>query len=102
MKTRRVKLQSILEEIIGNKNVYYQPPESLKMVYPCIRYSRSDIRYRHADNIKYHTKDCYDIVVIDKKPDSEITDGVLNLEYSSYVRHYVADNLHHDIIRLYY
>lgn len=102
MKTRRVELQSIFEKIIGNNHVYYQPPESLKMEYPCIRYSKSDIRSNHADNIKYNSRDCYEVIVIDKKPDSDIVDKILQLEYSSYSRHYVSDNLHHDSIRLYY
>ena len=44
----RLDLQSKLEKLLGNKNVYYQPPESLKMEYPAIRYSRSDIDSKYA------------------------------------------------------
>ena len=39
----RLELQSKLEELLGSRNVYYQPPESLKMKYPAIRYSKEDI-----------------------------------------------------------
>ena len=57
MKTR-MDLQKLLEETIGKRkdgvqNVYFQPPENLKMVYPCIRYSRDTINNEFADNIVY-------------------------------------------------
>ena len=50
---KRLELQTKLENLFGNRRVYYQPPENLKMEYPCIRYSKSDIISRHADDIKY-------------------------------------------------
>ena len=43
MKTR-LELQNKLEELLGFRHVYYQPPESVKMEYPAIRYSKSMIR----------------------------------------------------------
>ena len=52
MKTQQ-ELQTKLVELLGNNHVYYQAPESLKMEYPCIRYSRSDILSNNADNAKY-------------------------------------------------
>ena len=36
----RLDLDDTLREIMGDKgSVYFQPPENLKMKYPCIRYS---------------------------------------------------------------
>lgn len=32
------------------KNVYFQPPESVKLLYPCIVYKRSAGDTRFADN----------------------------------------------------
>ena len=52
---KRLKLQSNLEKLLGSKHVYYQPPASLKMEYPCIRYSKSTIDSKNADNSKYAT-----------------------------------------------
>ena len=46
----RLELQSKLEELLGSRHVYYQAPESVKMEYPAIRYSRSDIDVDHADD----------------------------------------------------
>jgi len=102
MNDRRKQLQSILEEMIGNKNVYYQPPESLKMVYPCIKYTKDNISSERADNINYRNTDRYQITVIDKKPDNVVIKAILGLPMSSYDRHYVSDNLNHDIIIIYY
>ena len=35
----RIELQTLLEELLGSKNVYYQPPNNLSMSYPAILYS---------------------------------------------------------------
>lgn len=99
---RRLELQSKLEDLLGNKHVYYQAPESLKMEYPCIRYSKSKIESIHADDAKYSKFTRYEIIVIDKKPDNEVIQKILELPYSSFDRHYTSDNLNHDVIELYY
>ncbi len=102
MARSRLELQAKLEDLLGLKHVYYQPPENNKMEYPAIRYSLSDIESKYADDIKYSNFKCYDIVVIDDMPDNEVIEKILNLPFSSFDRHYVADNLNHDIIKLYY
>lgn len=101
MASREV-LQTKLEVLLGSRNVYYQPPESLKMKYPAIRYSRSDIDSKHADNMKYSNFNRYEIIVIDNRPDNDVIKKILELPLSSYNRHYVAENLNHDVINLYF
>ena len=98
----RLTLQTELENLLGSKNVYYQPPENLKMEYPCIRYSKSEIRDIYANNRKYISNDVYDLVVISKKPDNPVIKKILDLPYSEFDRHYVSDNLNHDSIILYF
>ena len=98
----RLELQNKLVELLGNNHVYYQPPESLKMEYPCIRYSKSDIEETHADNVKYSRNNRYEIIVIDKLPDNEVIKKILDLPYTSFDRHYTANNLNHDVIILYF
>lgn len=98
----RLELQSILEELLGTRHVYYQPPENLKIEYPAIIYSLNDIVSTYADNNKYKNMKRYMITVIDKRPDNKVVDDILKLEYSSYDRHYVSDNFNHDVIVLYY
>ncbi len=101
MKTR-LDLQNKLEELLGSKNVHYQPPENLKIEYPAIKYSMRKITNNHANNKKYLKSNSYDIIVIDKKPDNLVINKILELPYSSFDRHYVSDNLNHDVIILYF
>lgn len=96
------KLQTKLEELLGTRNVYYQPPENFKMEYPAIRYSKAKPDVKHANNIKYLNTECYDITVIDDMPDNEVIQKILELPLSSFDRHYVSDNLNHDVIILYF
>ena len=98
----RLDLQSKLEELLGNRNVYYQPPASIKMTYPAIVYSKSNLDIKRADNQMYNLKTCYELTVIDKKPDNPIIEQLLILPYCSFNRHYVSDNLNHDVLMLYY
>ena len=98
----RLELQSLLEELLGSRNVYYMPPESVKMQYDAIRYSKSNIRKTYASDIAYSMKDCYELIVISKLPDNPVIKKLLELPYCSYSRHYVADNLHHDVLTIYY
>ncbi len=102
MAKNREDLQAILEELLGSRNVYFQPPESLKLKYPCIVYERSDIRKVKADNIGYLKHKQYMVTVIDEDPDSELPDKMLELPYCSFDRHFVSDNLNHDVFDLFY
>lgn len=96
----RVKLQELLETI--TPKVYFQPPENVKLVYPCIIYSRDALNTRFADNIPYRHKKRYQVTVIDRDPDSPLPDVVANLLSCTFDRFYTADNLNHDVYTLYY
>lgn len=98
----RLELHNKLIELKGDNNVYYQPPESKKMDYPAIRYSKISLFSLRADNSIYHDLDCYEIIVIDLLPDNPIIKELLKLPYCSYERHYVSDNLNHDVLRIYF
>lgn len=99
---RRLELHEILCEILGSRNVYYQQPNSTKMSYPAIIYSRDDIVNDFADNNVYIQSHRYQIIVIDRNPDSEIVEKVSQMPKCRYDRHYVSDNLNHDIFTIYY
>lgn len=98
----RLELHSVLQELLGSSNVYYQPPESIKMQYDAIRYSKKTIDSKYANDRKYSMIDCYEIIVISRLPDNPVIKKLLSLPYCSYDRHYVADNLHHDVLTIYY
>lgn len=98
----RLELQTKLEELLGSKNVYYQPPESIKMSYPAIKYSLKDFRLEHADNKPYYKSRCYEITVISKNPDPEYINKLLEFKRCKFDRHYKSDNLNHYTFTLYY
>lgn len=99
---RREELHEILCESLGSRNVYFQPPESIKMQYPAIVYSRDDIDNNFANNSVYMQSLAYSVTVIDSDPDSEVVDRVSKLPRCQYDRHYKSDNLNHDIFTIYY
>lgn len=101
MRTRE-DLQTFLEELIGSKNVYFQPPESYKMSYPAIKYSLSDVDNKFANNNVYIQDIRYMLTVMDYDPDSEIFHKLSKLPKCSFDRSYAKDNLNHFIFELYY
>ena len=98
---KRLELHETFCEILGSRNVYFQPPESIKLKYPAIVYSRKDFGQIHANNGVYNHYPCYEVTVIDKNPDSEIVNKVALLPLCSYNRHFATDNLNHDVFTLY-
>lgn len=99
---RRPNLHTQLVNLLGSRNVYFQPPPSVQMHYPAIVYSRSDIDTKYANNAVYINDIAYQIIVIDNDPDSEIVMRVANLPKCRFDRHYVSDNLNHDVFTIYY
>lgn len=98
----RLELQSLLEELLGSRNVYYNPPESFKMNYPAIKYSLSAIRKDSANNKGYLLRDNYDLIVISKESDPPVVKKLLSLPYTSLSRPYKSDNLNHYPISIFY
>lgn len=108
MKAARLQLHNELVEILGTtgaavSRVYFQPPASVKMQYPAIRYQRDGSDFIHADDRVYRGKQRYTITVIDPDPDSAIAAKILrHFPYCAIDRSYTADNLNHDVLTLYY
>jgi len=100
---RRMELQTKLIALLGSKNVYFQPPESVKMKYPAIVYNleRGDSEY--ANNKTYLLRKRYSVTVIDKDPDANWPELVTYaFDYCSFERWYAADNLNHWQFSLYW
>ncbi len=96
----RLGLDEIFRSI--TPNVYFQPPESIKMKYPCIIYQLNDYYKLHADNKPYMVTKRYQVTVVDKNPDSEIKDNVAMLPMCNFLRHFNQDNLNQDVFEIYY
>lgn len=99
----RLEFDSELRDLIGNSNVYFQPPESIRLKYPCIIYKRTDVDIKHADNKAYMTTNCYDVTVISKDPDYALFDTII--ERFPMIRmgaFFTYDNLNHHNYTIYY
>lgn len=97
----RLEVDDILRNLPGNPHVYFQPPTNLIMEYPAIRYERADVTNNNADNLVHHSTVSYQVIVIDKDPDSVIVDALNHYVKADWQRHYVKDNLNHDVYRVY-
>ena len=97
---KRLELHEFLVKILGSRNVYYQPPESVRMKYPAIKYSRDDIQNTFANINVFMQQYAYEITVIDEDPDSEIVDKISKLPTARFERHYTSDDLNHDIYKI--
>lgn len=106
--SRRLELHEILCNFIGitesdgDRHVYFQPPESVKLRYPAIVYSFDGAITNHADDTKYLQEPKWMVTVIDKNPESEIAIRVNELSMSSLDRVYKSDNLNHFSFTLYF
>ena len=99
----RLKLQEELENVLGSRNVYFQPPESVKLQYDAIVYGLSNDYVRHADNRPYLGYDRYDVTVISRNPDNTIAKQIKeHFTYCAFDRRFITENLYHDTLTLYY
>ena len=96
----RLDLHDLLKTL--TTHVYFQPPASFQMQYPCIVYRRDYSNVDFSDNVPYRRDTRYQVTVIDADPDGSIFDKVGNLPKSAYVRSFVADKLNHDVFSVYF
>ncbi len=98
----RLILNALFENILKSKNVYFQPPESVKMKYPAIVYALDNIESKHANNSVYGLKRRYLVTFITDDPDSPIINELASLDLCRFIRHYKSDNLNHYVFELYH
>lgn len=99
---QRADLHELLVAALGSRNVYFQPPEGFKMSYPCIVYERELISGKYANNKPYLLHNRYSVTVIDRDPESLIPGRIAMFPTCHHDRHFVNDNLIHDVFTLYY
>lgn len=98
---QRAKLQQEMEDLLGTRNVYFQPPPSIQMGYPAVVYSRVGVAARRADNsvISYHIR--YQVTLISRDPEDPLIEKILMIPYCSHDRSYKQNNLNHDVFTVY-
>lgn len=98
----RSELHTILKNLLGSNNVYFQPPQNIQLQYPCIIYKRDYAKTEFADNQPYEHTKRYQITVIDRNPDSTIPDKVAALPMCLFNRYFAADDLNHDVFNIFF
>ena len=100
---RRLQFDNELRTLLDTTNTYFQPPATVRMSYPCVVYNRLSMDEKRADDRHYTMRPLYSLTVIDRNPDSDWVQRLLDhFPYSRYDRHYVADGLNHDTLSIYY
>lgn len=94
----RLKLHNMLCEICNN--VYFQPPENLRIKYPAVIYSRKQLTTKHADDINFLVSTSFVVNVIYTDARSEIPGKILELPYAYHDRDYISDNLYHSVFSI--
>jgi hypothetical protein len=99
----RLELQAAFEEILGSRNVYFNPPASVQMKYDAIRYQLDGKDIRRANNKAYKHTNRYGGVFITRDPDTKVPDKLLyQFEMINIEKPYVVENLYHYPFTLYY
>lgn len=93
----RRQLQTTLEAIDGVKKVYFDPPVSTKLEYPCIKFSLNRRTATYADNTKYLKGEQFVVIFITRDVISAtaVLDQLEELPFMSWDRGYVTEGLHH-------
>lgn len=99
----REELQSKLEEMLGSRNVYFQPPRNVGIQYPCFIYHRARPDVNFADDKAYRVVPHYTVTYIDSNPVNSMVDDMLTeFPMCTLERSYAADNLNHEVFDLFY
>lgn len=102
MAKTRPEFHEFLIDISGCENAYFQPPASLKLKYPCLIYLLSGNGELIADDDIYHLKKEYQVIVVDRDPDSAIADRFIFNRRFKFQRSYQSDGLNHFVFTIKY
>lgn len=102
----RLDLQYKLEDILGSRNVYFQPPEYIKLKYPCVVYSLNNQVFDKANDKRYKKYKRYTLILITNDYNDfvieTLKEKILDLDYCTEERGYIKDNLYYYPFTLYF
>lgn len=100
MAKTRQDLQNYLKTLIPN--VYFQPPENVKLIFDCIVYSLIRIDSMFANDNVYDLDHGYQLMYIHRNPDGPLTDTFASIPTCRFQRRFVSDGLYHDVYIIYW
>lgn len=93
MARTRIELDAILRSTLGSDHVYFDPPESFKLKFPCIVYHDSGRIVWKADNGNYIKFKRYMLNYMTKDADDPMVDTIEELQYCTMATPYTSDNV---------
>lgn len=101
MNDRSQLLKDKFEEL-GIEHVYTQPPESVKLEYPCVILRATTGESLYAGNMPYHYEDRYEATYIRRARDPNMVSNIaMSFAKCRNDRSYSAENLYHSIFVIY-
>lgn len=82
--------------------VYGVEPTNTSMVFPAVRFEKSDEEVVYADNLPYDITDAYLVTVIEDDPNTPVAKLVRQLPWCAFDRYYVAEQLHHTTYKIFF
>lgn len=103
MARTRKDFNTELVDFLGTGNVYYNPPESVKISYPCIIYKPSRPSGVNANNKRYFNMKCYEVTMISRDPEWGLPDQMMeHFSFCDLGVPFTTDNLWHWPFTIYY
>lgn len=96
------RLETAMSMVEYTPHVYYQPPESIKLAYPCIVYGRDNFDMKYANDHIYKDMTKYTVTVMDVNPVSPLVDVLRTIPYCRMDREFTTTGIHHFIFTLFY
>lgn len=94
-------LLHLLRQAVQHNQVYFQPPENLKIEYPAVVFHLSKIEIDHASDTPYKGAKEYSVTLITKDPEPDVIDEILKIPYSSLDTTYISDGMNHFVFTVY-
>lgn len=98
----RLDMQEYLQQLLGSKNVYFQPPEGMRISYPAFIYNPSKRGDRFANNSRYLKRRSYFVQYVSPTYDERFVESILDQDYCSFDRYFAKDDLHHFNFTMFY
>ncbi len=99
------QLRDKLYLVNNTKNVYYNPPTSIRMEFPCFRFELNNLDVKHADNFAYSRKPRWAVTYItrDVEDVEKVAEQMLDIfQYCNFDTSFRSDNLEHAVFNLYF
>lgn len=100
MKTR-AEMQSMLEDVLGSSNVYFQAPPNTGMSYPCIVFRFVRFNIQRADNKPYVVSGHWEVHHMYKNPKNDLKEKfIFEVPFCTWDKRLVAKDVYNDYYKI--